>query len=389
LAGRQYILKNKGWGGHNYAKSGHDISCPYGKSLELCQDFGREEKRHSGEWRSQEGELFMPELPDITVYIEALEKRILGARLERVRIVSPFLLRTVEPPVASVEGKKVVELRRVGKRICIGLESGNWLVLHLMIAGRLHWHGDEGGTDEKLGRKNGGKSGRETVKLGGRQHLAAFDFSNGTLAWTEAGSQKRASLHLAAGEEGLRELDPGGAEVLKCSLAEFAEVLRSENHTLKRALTDARWFSGIGNAYSDEILWAAKLSPTTLTQKMKDEDVARLFEATRETLREWVERLRAETGEKFPEKVTAFRAEMAVHGKYKQACPRCGSKIQRIKYASNETNYCATCQTGGKLLADRAFSRLLREDWPRTLEELEMKMGAKKDLPQSRRDTEK
>ena len=320
----------------------------------------------------------MPELPDITVYIEALRKRILGTWLERVRIVSPFLLRTVEPPVASVEGKKVVELRRLGKRICIGVEGGNWLVLHLMIAGRLHWHGDEGGTDEKFGRKIGGKPSGKTVKLGGRQNLAAFTFSNGTLVWTEAGSQKRASLHLAAGEEGLRELDPGGVEVLECSLAEFAEVLRSENHTLKRALTDPRWFSGIGNAYSDEILWAAKMAPTTLTQKMKDEDVARLFEATRATLTAWVERLRAETGEKFPEKVTAFRAEMAVHGKYKQACPRCGSKIQRIKYASNETNYCARCQTGGKLLADRAFSRLLREDWPRALEELEMKMGAKR-----------
>ena len=325
----------------------------------------------------------MPELPDITIYIEALRKRILGARLERVRIVSPFLLRTVEPPVASVEGKKVVELRRLGKRICIGVEGGNWLVLHLMIAGRLHWYGKHGGADEKLGRKSGGKSGGNTVKLGGRQNLAAFEFSSGTLVWTEAGSQKRASLHLAAGEEGLRELDPGGVEVLECSLAEFAEVLRSENHTLKRALTDPRWFSGIGNAYSDEILWAAKMAPTTLTQKMKDEDVARLFEATRGTLREWVERLRAETGEKFPEKVTAFRAEMAVHGKYKQACPRCGSKIQRIKYASNETNYCATCQTGGKLLADRAFSRLLREDWPRTLEELEMVMRKKK-LTESR-----
>ena len=323
----------------------------------------------------------MPELPDITVYIEALEKRILGERLERVRIVSPFLLRTVEPAVVSVEEKKVVELRRLGKRICIGVEGGIWLLLHLMIAGRLHWHGKEGGTDGKLGGKK--------TKLGGRQNLAAFEFSNGTLVWTEAGSQKRASLHMAAGEEGLLELDPGGLEVLQCSLEEFAAVLRAENHTLKRSLTDPRWFSGIGNAYSDEILWAAKMSPTTLTQKMKDEDVARLFEATRATLAEWVSRLRVETGEGFPEKVTAFRAEMAVHGKYKQACPRCGSAIQRIAYASNETNYCATCQTGGKLLADRAFSRLLREDWPRTLEELEMKMGRKKGLPQSHRGTEK
>jgi formamidopyrimidine-DNA glycosylase len=316
----------------------------------------------------------MPELPDIRVYIEALEKRILGQRLEHVRIVSPFLLRTVEPPAASAEGKKVVALRRLGKRICIGVEGEIWLVLHLMIAGRLHWF-----------ERASGKS----VKLSGRQNLAAFEFSNGTLVWTEAGTQKRASLHLARGEEGLRELDPGGVEVLECGLDEFAAVLRSENHTLKRALTDPRWFSGIGNAYSDEILWTAKLSPTTQTQKMSDEQVARLFEATRATLMGWVERLRTETGEKFPEKVTAFRPEMAVHGKYKQPCPRCGSKIQRIKYASNETNYCATCQTGGKLLADRAFSRLLREDWPRTLEELETQMREKGGLPLRHRVTER
>jgi formamidopyrimidine-DNA glycosylase len=321
----------------------------------------------------------MPELPDITVYIEALEKRILGEVLERVRIVSPFLLRTVEPAAASVEGKKVVELRRLGKRICIGVEDGIWLVLHLMIAGRLHWRGKEGGAEENPGGKAGGKPKAPKVKLGGRQNLAALEFSSGTLVWTEAGSQKRASLHLAAGKDGLRELDPGGLEVLECSLEEFAAELRLENHTLKRSLTDPRWFSGIGNAYSDEILWAAKMSPTTLTQKMKDEDVARLFEATRATLTEWVSRLRADAGDGFPEKVTAFRAEMAAHGKYKQACPRCGSAIQRIAYASNETNYCATCQTGGKLLADRAFSRLLREDWPRTLEELEMKMGRRRD----------
>jgi formamidopyrimidine-DNA glycosylase len=335
----------------------------------------------------------MPELPDITVYVEALERRIAGARLERVRIVSPFLLRTVEPPVASVEGKKVVELRRLGKRICIGVEGEIWLVLHLMIAGRLHWREKDGGDDRKPGGKAGGKaharSGGNSLKLGGRQNLAAFEFSSGTLVWTEAGSQKRASLHLAAGDEGLLEFDPGGVEVLECSFDEFAAVLRAENHTLKRSLTDPRWFSGIGNAYSDEIFWAAKMSPTALTQKMKDEDIARLFEATRATLTDWISRLRAETGTEFPEKVTAFRAEMAVHGKYKQACPRCGSTIQRIAYASNETNYCATCQTGGKLLADRAFSRLLREDWPRTLEELEMKMREKKNLPQSCRGTEK
>jgi formamidopyrimidine-DNA glycosylase len=300
--------------------------------------------------------------------------------------VSPFLLRTVEPAVVSVEGKKVVELRRLGKRICIGVEGGTWLVLHLMIAGRLHWYRDDGGAEDRPRGKADGKSGGKRLRLGGRQNLAAFEFSSGTLVWTEAGSQKRASLHLAAGENGLREVDPGGLELLECSLEEFAAELRLENHTLKRSLTDPRWFSGIGNAYSDEILWAAKMSPTALTQKMKDEDVARLFEAVRATLTEWVSRLRAKTGEGFPEKVTAFRAEMAVHGKYKQACPRCGSAIQRIKYASNETNYCATCQTGGKLLADRAFSRLLREDWPRTLEELEMKMGKKRDLPHRHRE---
>ncbi|HYK39456.1 MAG TPA: DNA-formamidopyrimidine glycosylase family protein [Candidatus Eremiobacteraceae bacterium] len=296
----------------------------------------------------------MPELPDVTVYIEALEKRTLGRRLERVRIVSPFLLRSVDPPVASAIGRKAIELRRVGKRICIGLEAEIWLVLHLMIAGRLHW----------------GKKGAKLSK----KHLAAFDFENGSLLWTEAGSQKRASLYLAKGEAGLGEFDRGGLEVLSATREEFAKVLRSENHTLKRALTDPEWFSGIGNAYSDEILWEAKLSPVLQTRKMTDEEIERLFEATKKSMQEWTERLRAETGEKFPENVTAFRPEMAVHGKYKQACPRCGKKVQRIKYASNETNYCPKCQTGGKLLADRAFSRLLREDWPKTAEELEMKL---------------
>jgi len=296
----------------------------------------------------------MPELPDVTIYIEALEKRILGRRLERVRIVSPFLLRSVDPPVASAIGRKAIELRRVGKRICIGLEAEIWLVLHLMIAGRLHW----------------GKKGAKLSK----KHLAAFDFENGSLLWTEAGSQKRASLYLAKGEAGLGEFDRGGLEVLSATREEFAKVLRSENHTLKRALTDPEWFSGIGNAYSDEILWEAKLSPVLQTRKMTDEEIERLFEATKKSMQEWTERLRAETGEKFPENVTAFRPEMAVHGKYKQACPRCGEKVQRIKYASNETNYCPKCQTGGKLLADRAFSRLLREDWPKTAEELEMKL---------------
>jgi len=297
----------------------------------------------------------MPELPDITVYIEAIEKRILGQKLENIRIVSPFLLRSVEPPVSSAIGKSIVQLRRIGKRICIGLEDEIWLVLHLMIAGRLHW----------------GTNGKKLSK----QHLAAFDFANGSLLWTEAGSQKRASLHLAKGEAGLTELDPGGSEVLDATLEQFSKVLKSENHTLKRALTDPEWFSGIGNAYSDEILWTAKLSPLALTQKLTDEEIERLFKAVRESLAQWIELLRKETGEKFPEGVTAFRPEMAVHGKYKQPCPRCGGKVQRIKYASNETNYCPTCQTGGKLLADRAFSRLLREDWPKTSYDLEVKMS--------------
>ena len=297
----------------------------------------------------------MPELPDITVYIDAIEKRILGQKLENLRIVSPFLLRSVEPPVGSAIGKFVVQLRRMGKRICIGLEDEIWLVLHLMIAGRLHW----------------GAKGKKLSK----QHLAAFDFANGSLVLTEAGSQKRASLHLAKGEAGLAELDPGGLEVLEATLEQFSTVLKSENHTLKRALTDPEWFSGIGNAYSDEILWTAKLSPLVLTQKLKEEEIERLFKAVRESLTQWIELLRKETGEKFPEGVTAFRPEMAVHGKYKQPCPRCGGKVQRIKYASNETNYCPTCQTGGKLLADRAFSRLLREDWPKTSYDLEVKMS--------------
>jgi formamidopyrimidine-DNA glycosylase len=308
----------------------------------------------------------MPELPDITVYIEALEKRILGQRLERVRNVSPFLLRTATPPLDSTFGKRVEELRRLGKRICIGLEDEIWLVLHLMIAGRLHW-------------VDGSSKRGKTVSRNG--NFAAFDFAKGSLTWSEAGSQKRASLHVMAGEEGLRELDPGGLEVLQTSAGEFTKALLFENHTLKRALTDPTLFSGIGNAYSDEILWQALLSPMALTQKLSAEEIARLYAAIQKSLTEWVERLRLETGEKFPEGVTAFRPEMAVHGKYKQPCPRCGTPIQRIKYASNETNYCPKCQTGGKLLADRAFSRLLREDWPRTLEEVEVKMGKKKDLP--------
>ena len=294
----------------------------------------------------------MPELPDIVVYIEALEKRIQGSILERVRIASPFLLRTAVPPLSSVEGKKFVELRRLGKRICFGLEGDLWLVLHLMIAGRLHWY------DERAKAAKG-------------RSLAVFQFSTGSLTLTEAGTQKRASLHVVQGEAGLEDLNPGGLEVFDATAAEFAQALRAKNHTLKRALTDPRIFSGIGNAYSDEILFDAKLSPFTLTQKLGDEEVERLFAAIKRTLTEWVERLRAEAVKGFPEKVTAFRPDMATHGKYGEPCPRCGSKIQRIRYGSNETNYCPTCQTGGRLLADRALSRLLKDDWPRTPEELE------------------
>ena len=298
----------------------------------------------------------MPELPDIVVYIEALEKRILGQLLEGIRLVSPFLLRTTDPPLGSAQGKRVRELRRVGKRIAIGLGDADdeiWLVLHLMIAGRLHW------------QKRGAKVSRP-------RGLAAFDFSNGTLVWTEAGSQKRASLHVVRGEAGLSALDPGGLEVLNTDLDHFAAVLTSANHTLKRALTDPRLFSGIGNAYSDEILFEARLSPLALTQKLTREEIERLFVAVRSTLVRWIDELRAETGDGFPEKVTAFRPNMAAHGRYKEPCVRCGAKIQRIRYAANETNYCPHCQTKGKLLADRALSRLLREDWPRTPEELEL-----------------
>jgi formamidopyrimidine-DNA glycosylase len=309
----------------------------------------------------------MPELPDITVYLEALAKRVLGQRLERVRNVSPFLLRTARPPVEMAFGKKVQELRRMGKRICMGLEGEIWLVLHLMIAGRLHWL-------EAASKKS------KSVSRNG--NFAAFDFSNGSLMWSESGSQKRASLHVMSGEDGLRQLDPGGLEVLESDAGAFQKVLLFENHTLKRALTDPTLFSGIGNAYSDEILWEARLSPTALTQKLAPAEIERLYKAIRKSLTEWVERLRRETGDKFPEGVTAFRPEMAVHGKYRQPCPRCGTAIQRIKYAANETNYCPTCQTNGKLLADRAFSRLLREDWPKTLEELETKMRKRNVLPE-------
>lgn len=294
----------------------------------------------------------MPELPDITAYLTALERRIRGERLEKVRLASFTLLRTVEPRLESAEGRTVRELRRLGKRIAIGLENDVWLVLHLMIAGRLHW-------------KPAG------ARLAGRNALAAFDFSAGSLVLTEAGSKRRASLFVVAGEEGLRGLDPGGIDVLGAGLAEFRAALTVENRTLKRALTDPRLVSGIGNAYSDEILHAGQLSPVLLTHRMRDEEWARLFEATQATLRLWIERLQAEAEEGFPEKVTAFRPEMAVHGKFGDPCPRCGEKIQRIRYADNETNYCARCQTGGKLLADRGLSRLLKQDWPKTLDELE------------------
>ncbi len=294
----------------------------------------------------------MPELPDIAAYMTALEPRIVGQRIERVRLASPFLLRTAQPPVTDVEGRVVQQLRRIGKRIAIGVEGDLWLVLHLMIAGRLHWRPPE-------------------AKLAGRKSLAAFDFSSGSLVLTEAGTRHRASLSVIAGEDALRSVDPGGIDVFTSDLASFRDALTVENRTLKRALTDPRIVSGIGNAYSDEILHAAQLSPVTLTHKLKPDEWERLFAATRETLRRWIDRLGEEAKTGFPEKVTAFRKEMAVHGRYGEPCPRCGEKIQRIRYADNETNYCARCQTGGKLLADRSLSRLLKSDWPRTLEALE------------------
>jgi formamidopyrimidine-DNA glycosylase len=294
----------------------------------------------------------MPELPDIAAYISALGPRIVAQPIERVRLASAFLLRTVQPPVTNVEGRTVRELRRIGKRIAIGVDGDLWLVLHLMIAGRLHW------------RPPG-------AKLSGRQNLAAFDFPGGSLVLTEAGTKRRASLHVLTGEEGLRSVDPGGIDIFTSNLNSFRAVLTAENRTLKRALTDPRLVSGIGNAYSDEILHAAKLSPITLTHKLQPLEWERLFAATRHTLGLWVDRMCAEAEVAFPEKVTAFRKDMAVHGRYGQPCPMCGEKIQRIRYADNETNYCARCQTGGKVLADRGLSRLLGSDWPRTLEELE------------------
>jgi formamidopyrimidine-DNA glycosylase len=309
----------------------------------------------------------MPELPDISAYIGALETRILGQPLERVRLASVFLLRTVDPPISAVEGKTVRGLRRIGKRIAIGVEGDLplhgqrhvradpglvWLVFHLMIAGRLHWKAPQ-------------------AKLTGRNGLLALDFPNGTLLLTEAGSKRRASLYIVRGEDGLLGLDPGGVEIFSTDLEDFRAALTFENRTLKRALTDPRLVSGVGNAYSDEILHAAQLSPIALTHKLKPDEWERLFEATRSTLTEWTGRLLSEAKQKFPEKVTAFRPEMAVHGRFNQPCPRCGEKVQRIRYADNETNYCARCQTGGKVLADRSLSRLLGSDWPRTLDELE------------------
>jgi formamidopyrimidine-DNA glycosylase len=294
----------------------------------------------------------MPELPDISAYLTALEPRILHQRLERVRLASPFLLRTAQPPLSATESRTVSALRRIGKRIAIGLDNNLWLVLHLMIAGRLHWRSSQ-------------------AKLAGRNTLAAFDFPNGTLLLTEAGAKRRAALHVLDGDEGLRSIDPGGIEVFSSDLDAFRAALTAENRTLKRALTDPRLLSGIGNAYSDEILHAAQLSPITLTHKLKPEEWQRLYAATRQTLQLWIDRFNAEGREKFPEKVTAFREGMAAHGRYGQPCPRCGQKIQRIRYADNETNYCPHCQTNDKLLADRALSRLLGSDWPRTLDELE------------------
>ena len=294
----------------------------------------------------------MPELPDISVYVEAIQSRVVGHKLVRTIVKSPFILRSIAPPITASGGKLVREVRRLGKQIAIGVEGGLWLVLHLMIAGRLHWKSS-------------------APKLGSRNILVAFEFDNGWLWLTEAGTQRRAALRVVEGEAGLESLNAGGIEPLDVSVEAFGVALRSSNHTLKRSLTDPHIFSGIGNAYSDEILHRAQLSPVAMTQKLSDDEVARLFDATRTTLLEWTDRLRAESAGEFPENVTAFRPEMAVHGRYRQPCPRCGAKVQRIRYASNETNYCAKCQTGGRLLADRALSRLMHEDWPRTLDELE------------------
>jgi formamidopyrimidine-DNA glycosylase len=294
----------------------------------------------------------MPELPDVTVYVEAIRSRVVGHKLDKAIVKSPFLLRSTTPPLTVALGKNVHEVRRVGKRIAIGVEGNLWIAIHLMIAGRLHWK-------------------ESAPKIGGRNFLAAFEFDNGWLWLTEAGTQRRAALHVVEGDEGLASLDAGGIEPLNASLEAFGAAIRASNHTLKRSLTDPHILSGVGNSYSDEILHRAQLSPIAMTQKLTDEELARLYEATRAILIEWTDRLRAEANGEFPEDVTAFRPEMAVHGKYRQPCPRCGARVQRIRYASNETNYCAKCQTGGRLLADRALSRLMHDDWPRTLDELE------------------
>jgi formamidopyrimidine-DNA glycosylase len=299
----------------------------------------------------------VPELPDIVVYLDALAPRVIGARLDAIRLGSPFVLRSIQPPLATAHRRTVQGVRRLGKRVVLALDGDLFLVIHLMIAGRLHW-------------KPAG------APLPGRRGLAACDFATGTLLLTEAGATHRASLHLVRGAAELIAMDPGGLEVLDANLAAFRAALTRENHTLKRGLTDARLFSGIGNAYSDEILHAARLSPLALTTRLTDAEIERLYDATREVLRSWIERLRGETGDEFPEKVTAFRPGMAVHGRYREPCPVCGAPVQRIRYAANEANYCARCQTGGKLLADRALSRLLKEDWPRSLEEWEDRFSA-------------
>jgi formamidopyrimidine-DNA glycosylase len=314
----------------------------------------------------------MPELPDITVYMEALHRRLIGRSLRQIQISSPFLLRTVMPPLQELSGHRVMELRRLGKRIAIGFEEQLWLVLHLMIAGRLHWLEPGVMPKNRSVTKPGGsnpKATRSVKRIPHQQALLALD--NGTLLLTEAGTKKRASIHLVRGQLALQGLNPGGLEVLDCTTGEFAAMLTSQNHTLKRALTDPRLFSGIGNAYSDEILHRARLSPVALTQRLSELQIAELHRAVRETLIWWTEHLRGEAGEDFPQNVTAFRPEMAVHGKFGKACPVCGVKVQRIRYAENETNYCPGCQTGGKLLADRSLSRLLKQDWPKTPEELE------------------
>lgn len=314
----------------------------------------------------------MPELPDITIYIKALERRVLGQSINKIQISSPFLLRTARPPIQDLCGRQVIELRRLGKRIAFGFEEEFWLVLHLMIAGRLQWLEASTGANPRSSAKpkvSKPKAARKPTKVPNQQALFAFD--NGTLLLTEAGTKKRASIHVVKGEAALHALNPGGLEVMDCTLEQFAAMLTSQNHTLKRALTDPRLFSGIGNAYSDEILHRARLSPVALTQKLSPVQIAALHRAVPETLTRWIEHLRAEAGEGFPQNVTAFRPEMAVHGKFGQPCPVCGAKVQRIRYAENETNYCPGCQTGGKLLADRSLSLLLKQDWPKTAEELE------------------